>query len=104
MVIAGDNFFKPDPSVASETGMDAFRLIGTRALIDGVEVNQYNKGSYGEIVFNDYTSPAGDDLLQILPDDQGVLQARASDYAHSVILQGFRAIMCWTPSSTAPCG
>ncbi len=88
VVIAGDNFFKPDPSVASEAGMDAYRLIGTRALIDGVEVNQYNKGSYGEIVFNDYTSPAGDDLLQILPDDQGVLQARASDYAHSVILQG----------------
>lgn len=86
VVIGGDNFFKPDPSVASKIGMDAFRLVGTRVLLDGVDVNAYYKGSYGEIIFEDYTSPAGQRLLTIGPDAQGVNQAQLADYANSVIL------------------
>lgn len=88
VVIGGDNFFKPDPSVSSEDGMDAFRLVGTRVLMDGLEVNQYYKGSYGEIIFKPYTSPVGASLLEIITDSLGIKQAQVADYAHSVILKG----------------
>ncbi len=88
VVIGGDNFFKPDPSVVSTLGMDAYRLVGSRVLIDGVDVSLYNKNSYGEIAFTPYTSPGTNNLVQIANDAQGTPQAQAADYAHSVILEG----------------
>lgn len=88
VVVAGNNYFKPDPSVSTETGMDAYRLLGTRGLIDGVEVNTYNTGSYGEIVFNPYVATAGNEILQIVTDAQGDKQAQAADYAQSIIMKG----------------
>lgn len=88
VIVGGDNFFKPDPSVSAEEGMDAFRLIGTRVLLDGVDVNTYNRGSYGEIVFNEYTSSSLNMILQSYEKAPSVWQAQAADYAHSIILKG----------------
>lgn len=57
VLINGDNFLKPDPTAVTERGVDAFRLIGTRVIIDGREVNRYKKDSAGRIVFENYTVP-----------------------------------------------
>lgn len=57
VIINGDNFLKPDPTAVSERGVDAFRLIGTRVVMDGKEVNSYKKDPTGSIVFDAYVSP-----------------------------------------------
>lgn len=58
VLIDGDNFLKPDPTAVTERGVDAYRLIGTRVVIDGVEVNQYKKDTTGKIIFDPYTVPS----------------------------------------------
>ncbi len=65
VVVNGDNFLKPDPTAVTEKGIDAYRLIGTRMLIDGREVNAYNRDTSGNIIFNNYTVPSTDRLIQI---------------------------------------
>lgn len=57
-IIAGDNFFKPDAAATSVQGLDAYRLIGTRVLFDGDDINTYNIDSLGNIDFVDYTAPS----------------------------------------------
>lgn len=63
VVVNGDNFLRPDPTAVTERGVDAFRLIGTRMLIDGREVNSYTKDPTGKIVFSAYTVPATEILI-----------------------------------------
>ncbi len=63
VVVQGDNFLKPDPTVVTETGVDAFRLIGTRMTIDGRTVDDYNMNNVGEIVFKPYTAPNAEPLI-----------------------------------------
>ena len=58
VVINGDNFLKPDPTAVTERGIDAYRLIGSRIVIDGKEVNSYSKDSVGNILFGSYKAPA----------------------------------------------
>ncbi|MCK8059325.1 MULTISPECIES: IPT/TIG domain-containing protein [unclassified Fusibacter] len=57
VVVSGDNYFKPDAAAATAEGLDGFRLLGTRVLLDGEDINTYNYNSFGEIEFIDYTSP-----------------------------------------------
>ncbi len=65
VVASGDNFFKPDPATETATGLDIYRLIGTRVYMDGKDVNLYKKNSLGDIVLGDYTAPPSEPLLKI---------------------------------------
>jgi len=58
VVVSGDNFFKPDPAAETTSGLDGFRLLGTRVYLDGKDVNNYQLNSFGEINFIPYESPA----------------------------------------------
>jgi len=57
VVVSGDNFFKPDAAAETSEGLDAFRLLGTRLYLDGLDINAYNKDSFGNVDFIPYTSP-----------------------------------------------
>jgi len=63
VVVNGDNYLRPDPTAASTTGLDAFRLIGSRIYLDGKDINQYNYDSYGNILFNPYVAPDQEKLI-----------------------------------------
>ncbi|GAU77808.1 IPT/TIG domain-containing protein [Fusibacter sp. 3D3] len=63
VVINGDNFLKPDPTAITESGIDAYRLIGTRVKIDGREVNDYNLNAYGNIEYLPFTVPSENILI-----------------------------------------
>jgi hypothetical protein len=65
VVVNGDNFLKPDPTAVTEKGVDAYRLIGSRILLDGKEVNQYRYDNSGNIQFDYYTVPATEALIQL---------------------------------------
>lgn len=80
VVIDGDNFLAPNPSVTNTSGMGIYRLIGTRVLMDGKDINEYNTNSNGSIVLQNYGN--GSELL--ISSDGGV--AALADYAHSIIL------------------
>lgn len=66
VVVNGDNFLKPDPTAVTERGIDAFRLIGTRMLMDGKEVNSYSRDTSGGIIFNLYTAPDEEALISLV--------------------------------------
>ncbi|MBN2899962.1 MAG: IPT/TIG domain-containing protein [Clostridia bacterium] len=69
VVVNGDNYLQPDTSVSDTDGVNGLRLIGTRALLDGVDVNDYNKDTDGNIEFQSYSSPDSDyPLLTYLSD------------------------------------
>ncbi len=72
-IITGDNFVKSDVSVDTATGLDAFRLIGSRVLFDGVDVNKYHSDSAGKIRFLPYTAPTNNHKLYTIYNDQFVL-------------------------------
>ncbi len=57
VVITGDNYFKPDPTVANDSGVNAYRLLGSRVFLDGKDVNSYNKDALANIEFRLYTAP-----------------------------------------------
>lgn len=65
VVVNGDNFLKPDPTAVTEKGIDAYRLIGSRMIMDGKEVNTYIRDTSGNIVFDYYTVPNADRLIGI---------------------------------------
>ncbi len=65
VVVNGDNFLKPDPTAVTERGIDAYRLIGSRIIMDGKEVNSYTRDSVGNIEFGKYISPAEDVLITV---------------------------------------
>ncbi len=79
-IIAGDNFVKSDVSVNSASGLDAFRLIGSRVLFDGVDINKYHADSMGKIRFLPYTAPANTDKLYTIKNDQFVLSPFADNF------------------------
>ena len=69
VIINGDNFLKPDPTTVLEKGVDGFRLIGTRVLLDGRDVNDYQYDASNNIQFNYYQVPDTEALIQV---DAGV--------------------------------
>jgi len=75
VMVNGNNFLKADPTATSELGINAYRLMGTRVLIDGKEVNQYNLNSYGDITYINYSVPSTEALIY---NDAG--QAKYSDF------------------------
>ncbi|OJV62970.1 MAG: hypothetical protein BGO41_09705 [Clostridiales bacterium 38-18] len=65
VVVNGDNFLKPDPTAVTERGIDAYRLIGTRILLDGKEVNSYKRDTTGNIIFDVYAAPSEEALIKL---------------------------------------
>lgn len=64
VVVNGDNFLTADPTAVTEAGIDAYRLIGSRILLDGKDVNTYRLSPSGEITFGAYSVPDADALNQ----------------------------------------
>ncbi len=57
VVVNGNNFLKPDPTASNIEGINAYRLTGTRVLLDGQEVNEYNYDIYGNVTFLPFSVP-----------------------------------------------
>jgi hypothetical protein len=67
VTVSGDNFLKPDPTVLTTQGMDAFKLLGSRLMLDNKDVNTYTRDAYGSVEFAPYVSPpSGATALPIL--------------------------------------
>jgi len=82
--IDGDNFLKPDPTARdiSSNRAEIYKLIGTRVLLEGVDVNEYYvPAGSSDPGLQNYTN-AVSPLFYI---SQG--NAKAADYHHSVILE-----------------
>lgn len=79
VIVDGDNFLAPNPSVTNTSGMGIYRLIGSRILMDGKDINEYNLDANGNIELIDYANGS-----EFLVRSDGV--AQLAGYAHSVIL------------------
>ncbi len=85
VTLFGDNYFEPDPTVKNTEGLNIYRLIGSRVILDGKDVNQYNLDTTGSIVLKDYESAATDLLLKTeLENTKHV--AKLNEYADAVVL------------------
>ncbi|WFD10522.1 IPT/TIG domain-containing protein [Tepidibacter hydrothermalis] len=65
VVVNGDNFLKPDSAILDTTGIGAYKLIGTRILMDGKDINKYT-GPNNTPEFEDYTAPNNEILMTIV--------------------------------------
>lgn len=72
VVVNGLNYLQPDTSVSGTEGVNGYRLIGTRVLLDGKDVNEYNKDIDGNIQFQSYSSPNSDYQIISYSADQAV--------------------------------
>lgn len=72
VVVNGDNYLKPDSSVADTKGVNGLRLLGTRVLLDGIDVNLYTKDINGDIEYRPYVSPVSTDSLLSFISDKAV--------------------------------
>ncbi len=81
VVVEGDNFLQPDPTADED---EILKLIGTRILLEGEDINSYNRNeTTKEIELTTYSAPAGEEIIQITSDGGVEVQ----DYYHSVILK-----------------
>lgn len=80
VVLDGDNFLAPNPSVTSLKGMGIYTLIGTRILMDGKDINEYNEDDNGSIKLENYRNSSE----MLISTENSV--AKLSSYAHSVVL------------------
>lgn len=85
VTIKGENFVKPDALVSELNRLGINKLIGTRVLLDGKDVNQYNVNKDGDIIFEKYSSDK-----KILSINEDTNQLELSDYYHSIILEDTR--------------
>ena len=84
VVLNGENFLKSDPTAPNATGLGIYRLIGTRVLMDGKEINSYvRQGAH--ITLREYTAPNAEKYKLIYRDMNNNI--RAADYYHSIILE-----------------
>lgn len=86
VVVEGENFLKPDPTATKE---DIYKFIGTRILLEGVDINEYNHDdNTKKIVLAYYKAPnaAGENeigkLLRVVNN-----KLKLEEYYHSVILE-----------------
>ncbi|QEK13260.1 cell surface receptor IPT/TIG domain-containing protein [Crassaminicella thermophila] len=86
VVVEGDNFLKPDPTATTE---DIYKLIGTRILLEGEDINDYNIHDVTkQIILKEYKGPnktSYDEIGKILRVADNKL--KLEDYYHSVILE-----------------
>lgn len=86
VVVDGDNFMKPNPAITSIDGIGIYQLIGSRILMNGVDINDYNVGTgsqFGIPQPKEYLAPSGNKLLQKVGSTLNL-----ADYYYSVILKG----------------
>lgn len=84
VMVKGENFLKPEPA-ANESSI--LQLIGTRILLEGQEVNEYNRNaSTGKIEMRPYSITDQDPLLEIATNEAGGLYLELADYSQAVIL------------------
>ncbi|SHK25556.1 IPT/TIG domain-containing protein [Tepidibacter formicigenes] len=81
VVIKGDNFLKPDPTEKDTDEPAIYKLIGSRILIDGKDINDYNKDSNNKIILKDYKGPQ--EILYL--DTNNNVKIR--EYYQSIILE-----------------
>ena len=85
VIVKGENFLKPDPTATEDA---ILKLIGTRVLLEGIEVNDYNRNvATGRIELRDYSSPPGQPLLSIGTNPSGGNYLQVADYYAALILQ-----------------
>ncbi len=84
VVIDGDNFLTPDPTSTAQTEMGIYRLIGTRVLFDGIDLNRYHMES-GKIALQTYTAP--NDNYKLIQVDSSNGDITLADHYYSVVLQ-----------------
>ncbi|MFZ5968841.1 MAG: IPT/TIG domain-containing protein [Bacillota bacterium] len=78
VVVNGDNFLKPDPTALEK---DIFKLIGTRILLEGVDINEYNRDPITkQIELQNFV--AANKVVSIV---DGKLKVQ--DYYHSIVLK-----------------
>ncbi len=83
VMVRGENFLKPE-AVAAE--VSPWKLIGTRILLEGQEINQYNRNSQsGQIELQDYSNAARP--LMEIHNDSGQFRLELADYYRSVFFQ-----------------
>ncbi|WP_058485875.1 IPT/TIG domain-containing protein [Defluviitalea phaphyphila] len=79
VVIKGDNFLKPDPTGGES---DIYRLIGTRVLLEGKEINSYNiNASTKEIELQELENPK----TPLFSIEDNVI--KVASYYHSILLK-----------------
>lgn len=85
VIVTGDNFLKPEPTATED---NIYKLIGSRVLLEGDEINIYNiDPTTKKIKLRDYTAPAGNRLFEIGTDDSGGNFLKVADYYHAVLLE-----------------
>lgn len=87
VVVTGQNFLKSDPSADEK---DILRLIGTRVLLDGNDINEYNRDEVTKVIkLENYEGPSATaynevgKVIRISSDDR----LKVEDYYHSLILK-----------------
>jgi len=84
VIIKGENFLKPEPTATEDS---IYKLIGSRVLLEGTEVNEYNVNpTTKKIELKDYLSPDQNPILEIV-EDEGGKYVQIADYYSGVILQ-----------------
>lgn len=83
VTLTGENLLLPNPLVQNLEGIGVYRLIGTRVLLNGRDINNYSLSQDGKTIeLKLYESPEEDPLIKI--EDNSL---KLSDYHHSVIFQ-----------------
>lgn len=83
VMVRGENFLQPE---AVPPEVSPWKLIGTRILLEGREINQYNRNAEsGQIELRDYSNPARP-LLEIV-NQSGLYRLQLADYYTAVVLQ-----------------
>lgn len=82
VMLTGENFLKPEPTANEDT---ILRLIGTRVLLEGIEVNDYNRNTATKkLELQDY-SPAPGIVNEVLRVADGQLQL--AGYYHALLYE-----------------
>ncbi|MCL6561181.1 MAG: IPT/TIG domain-containing protein, partial [Firmicutes bacterium] len=83
--VKGENFLPPDPTATAD---EIYKLIGTRILLEGQDINQYNiDSSTKKIILLDYLAPEDDKIIRIEENSDGGKYVRVADYWHSIVLK-----------------
>ena len=82
VVLNGENFLKSDPTAINTSGLNIYRLIGTRILLDGKDINSYVKDG-GSIILKNYAAPLLESSKLFYRELNTI---KAADYYYSVIL------------------
>lgn len=84
VVVNGENFLKVDSTAETLLGLDALRLIGSRVLLDGVDVNTYNYDVENSIIFEDFLTP---DMITMFEKDDPFSRLNVSPFSENIFIK-----------------